>query len=253
MPSGWPSAIAPPLGLTRGSSSATPSSRSTARPCEANASFSSITSICSMVRPTCCSSFLVAGAGPIPITRGATPAVAMPTIRARGVRPYCLTASALASSKAHAPSLTPEALPAVTVPSARTTPLSFASASILVARGCSSLLTVMASLFLWNHDGRDFLCERAVCLRGSSLGLAGDGKFVLIEAADLEIICDVFTGFRHGVGTVKCLHLRVRKTPADSRVVDIGVARKRAVGLAHDERRTCHRLNTTCEHELRFA
>ena len=45
-PSGWPSAIAPPFGLTRGSSSAMPRSRSTARPCAANASFSSITSIC---------------------------------------------------------------------------------------------------------------------------------------------------------------------------------------------------------------
>jgi hypothetical protein len=35
------------------------------------------------------SSFCVAGAGPMPITRGATPAVAMPTMRARGVRPCC--------------------------------------------------------------------------------------------------------------------------------------------------------------------
>src|SRR5580700_6180212 len=35
MPSGWPSAIAPPLGLTRGSSSGSPRARSTATPCEA--------------------------------------------------------------------------------------------------------------------------------------------------------------------------------------------------------------------------
>lgn len=32
MPSGWPRAMAPPFGLTRGSSSATPRSRRTARP-----------------------------------------------------------------------------------------------------------------------------------------------------------------------------------------------------------------------------
>ncbi len=39
------------------------------------------------------------------------------------------------------------ALPAVTVPSGRTTPLSLASASRVVSRGCSSWLTTMASPF----------------------------------------------------------------------------------------------------------
>jgi MFS family permease len=40
------------------------------------------------VRPVSASTFCVAGAGPKPMMRGATPAVAMPTTRARGVRPY---------------------------------------------------------------------------------------------------------------------------------------------------------------------
>jgi hypothetical protein len=53
----------------------------------------------------------------------------------------------LASSSAQAPSLTPLALPAVTVPSGLTTPLSLASASIEVSRGCSSLLTMTGSPF----------------------------------------------------------------------------------------------------------
>ena len=83
----------------------------------------------------------------MPITRGATPAVAMPTTRARGVRPYLAAMASLASSSAAAPSFTPLALPAVTVPSGRTTPLSLASASRLVSRGCSSLLTMIASPF----------------------------------------------------------------------------------------------------------
>ena len=56
-------------------------------------------------------------------------------------------AASLASSNAQAPSLTPLALPAVTLPSGRTAPLSLASASRLVSRGCSSLLTMMASPF----------------------------------------------------------------------------------------------------------
>ena len=72
-------------------------------------------------------------AGSNPMMRGATPAVAMPTTRARGVRPLLAAAASLASRRAQAPSLTPEALPAVTVPSGRTTPLSRASASIEVS------------------------------------------------------------------------------------------------------------------------
>ena len=83
----------------------------------------------------------------MPITRGATPATAMPTTRALGVRPYLPAVASSASSSAHAPSLTPLALPAVTVPSGRTTPLSEASFSRLVSRGCSSVSTTTASPF----------------------------------------------------------------------------------------------------------
>src|SRR3989344_3938102 len=146
-PRGWPSAMAPPQALTRASSSFRPKARSTARPCAAKASLSSITSMWSMVRPVCASTFRVAGVGPKPMMRGATPATAMPTTRARGLRPYLAALASSASSSAQAPSFTPLALPAVTVPSGRTTPLSLASASRLVSRGCSSWLTMIASPF----------------------------------------------------------------------------------------------------------
>ena len=56
-------------------------------------------------------------------------------------------AASFASSSAQAPSFTPEALPAVTVPSGRTTPLSLASASSVVSRGCSSFATTIGSPF----------------------------------------------------------------------------------------------------------
>ena len=50
--------------------------------------------------------------------RGATPAAAMPSdARAMGVSPWRFAAASLAMSNAAAPSLNPEALPAVTVPS----------------------------------------------------------------------------------------------------------------------------------------
>ena len=98
-PSGWPSAMAPPLGLTRGSSSASPRSRSTASPCAANASLSSMVSICSRLSPVSASTFLTAGAGPNPMMRGASPAVAMPTTRAFGVSP-CFDEHRLAGQQA---------------------------------------------------------------------------------------------------------------------------------------------------------
>ena len=81
----------------------------------------------------------------MPITRGGTPAVAMPTTRAFGVRPYLPAVASSASSSAHEPSFTPLALPAVTVPSGLTTPLSEASFSRLVSRGCSSVSTTTGS------------------------------------------------------------------------------------------------------------
>ena len=141
-------AMAPPFGLTCGASSARPRSRVTARPCAAKASLSSMTSICSIVRPVRASTFLLAGEGPKPMMRGARPAVAMPSTRARFFKPKRSAAAAEASKIAQAPSLTPEALPAVTLPSGRTTPFSLASISMVVSgRGCSSVSTIFGSPF----------------------------------------------------------------------------------------------------------
>ena len=59
-------------------------------------------------------------------------------VRAKAM--YLALASS-ARSRAQAPSLTPDALPAVTLQAGRTAPLSLASASELVSSGCSSLMT----------------------------------------------------------------------------------------------------------------
>ena len=64
IPKGWPSAIAPPLGFTRASSSAIPSPRKTANPCAAKASFSSITDRSASPTPCCANNFCTAGTGP---------------------------------------------------------------------------------------------------------------------------------------------------------------------------------------------
>src|SRR5665213_488777 len=141
-PSGWPIAIAPPLGLTRSSSSASPSSRITANTCAANASLSSMASICGSAMADFSSNLRIAGTGPIPMMRGATPAVVVAMIRARGVRPKRCAAACVASSSAHEPSLTGEALPAVTVPPLLTIGFRFPRpSSVLSARGASSTST----------------------------------------------------------------------------------------------------------------
>ena len=79
------------------------------------------------------------------MTRGATPAEAAATTRARGVRPWRAAAASDAITSAHAPSFTPDALPAVMVPSVRVIGRSFASASGVVSRGCSSRSTTRSS------------------------------------------------------------------------------------------------------------
>src|SRR5690606_5729899 len=144
-PSGCPSAIAPPSGLTL--SGSRPTSRITASAWAAKASLSSIQSSWSWRNPACSSAFGVAATGPMPITSGRTPATEKLTKRASGVRPYSFTAFSDASSTAPAPSDICELLPAVTVPPnwpLRNTGRSFARPSALVSgRGPSSVSTTV--------------------------------------------------------------------------------------------------------------
>lgn len=88
------------------------------------------------------SSFSVAGTGPRPISRGATPALALPTTRARGVSPCRRTAASLATTIAAAPSDSGDDDAAVTMPPARKTGLREASfSSVVDRRGPSSAVT----------------------------------------------------------------------------------------------------------------
>ncbi len=73
-PSGWPRAIAPPIGLT--TSGFSPRSLPTARACAANASFSSIQPRSSSLRPARRSAAGIASFGPMPMISGGTPLIA---------------------------------------------------------------------------------------------------------------------------------------------------------------------------------
>src|SRR6266498_2536476 len=100
--SGWPMAIAPPQAFVRVRSR--PSSRSTARYCGANASFTSTRSICSSFSFAFSSALRAAGAGPMPMCFGSTPATAHATRRPSGFNPCAFAYSVLASeeyAKAH--------------------------------------------------------------------------------------------------------------------------------------------------------
>ena len=71
----------------------------------------------------------------MPINRGSTPATALATIRATGLRLNLLIASSDAMRSATAPSLRPDELPAVTepLPSSRNAGFSFDNTSSVVS------------------------------------------------------------------------------------------------------------------------
>ena len=130
MPSGWPSAMAPPFGFTWSASSGRPSPRSTASAWLANASLSSMASKSDTARPSRSHELLHRRHRPdAHDARRRRRRVAMPRMRARGMQPMACAPPRVAGSAPPTPSLTPEALPAVTVPSARTIGFSLASVS----------------------------------------------------------------------------------------------------------------------------
>ena len=84
------------------------------------------------VIPACASTFSTAGIGPRPMISGRIAAADEATIRARAFRPSAAAFSADITSSAAAPSLSGQALPAVTVPSGSNTGLSWESTSTVV-------------------------------------------------------------------------------------------------------------------------
>ena len=112
-PSGWPSAIAPPQGLS--CSSAAPVSRCHISGTDAKASFTSQWSIRSSERPLFASTRRVAGTGAVSISSGSSPRTSKATKRARGTRPRSLAVFSLVISSTAAPSVIWEEFPAVTL------------------------------------------------------------------------------------------------------------------------------------------
>src|SRR2546426_1218704 len=144
-PIGCPRAIAPPLTLTLAGSQ--PRSLFTAQACAAKASLASTRSRSSAFQPPFLSAAREDGIGPVPMIAGSTPACDQETMRASTLRPSLAAWLAFISTTAAAPSLMPEALAAVTVPSFSKAGLSLETVSSVVpCRGNSSASTTMSPL-----------------------------------------------------------------------------------------------------------
>ena len=248
-------AIAPPLGFTWGASSGTFNSRRTARAWDAKASFSSITSIWEMFRPVLAKSFLLAGAGPMPMMRGATPAVAEARTRAFGVKPCFFTAASDARRSAQAQSMMPEAVPAVMVPSGFTTPFNLERASSVVSGSWMFIHgnEKRIAFFLRDGHGEDFFGEASGFLCGGGSLLAAEGEGVLIGAGDVKFFGYDFTGLGHRVGAVFGFESGIHEAPAERGVFEFQIARERGVGFAEDERGAGHAFDTAGDQQIQFA
>ena len=145
--------MAPPFTLSLLRSK--PRSLPTATDCAAKASFASIRSNSSMLMPVLARTFFVEATGPTPMIFGSTPPSAPATKLAIGVTPSSFAFSSLITTIAAAPSLIPEALPAVTTPPS--TPLQHFSeprlSAVVPARGPSSVSTTIVFLRCFTSTG----------------------------------------------------------------------------------------------------
>src|SRR5476649_1056864 len=147
-------AMAPPLTLILLVSQ--PISLFTAQACAAKASLISIRSRSCADQPARCRHSREAGTGPMPMMVGSSPADAYPRITASGRKPSAAARCALITSTAAAPSLSPDALPAVTLPALSKAGRNPASTSALVLRltNSSAAKTTGSPFFCAMENGR---------------------------------------------------------------------------------------------------
>ena len=170
------------------------------------------------------------------------PSVARPAMRARGSRPSRPSAGSSVSSMAAAPSLSGEALPAVTDPSGRKLGRRRNSASSEVsARMLSSRLEEPAAGFV--GDEADLLVEPAGVPRRGGAAVRPQGERILRLAADALALRQDLSALAQRHRPLRG-HARVDQPPAERRGVQRLVAAGiRGVGLGQDPRRPAHGLD----------
>ena len=141
--------------------------------CDANASFSSITSKSPIRSPRRSISLRVDGTGPMPMMRGGTPAEARPRMRARGVRPCFFTAASEAAVKKHG--LTPRAR-ILGLASAAVPPRIMGIGPVPATKKLVERLGIKVSDFDLIELNEAFASQGIACLR--QLGVKEDADFV---------------------------------------------------------------------------
>src|SRR6202007_485316 len=117
-----------------------------------------------------------------PMMAGSTPAVAQETMRASGVSPRCSACLADISTRAAAPSLMPQALPALTVERGTQLRQRLDRGAVLgVLVGVHHDVALAAR----HGDRDDLVLEAAGLLRRLGLLLRGRGEGVLVGSRDL--------------------------------------------------------------------
>ena len=246
MPSGWPSAIAPPFTFTF--SRSRPSSRidGEALRRERLVELDEV-ELADTSTPVRSSSLRTAGIGPMPITRGSTPATALPTNAPSGSTP---SSRAFSSRRDHerrgAVVDARDAFPAVTVPPSRNAGFSAASFSALVSgRGCSSRVDVA--------DRRRARRRNARPLPPPPSAAATRARTRPDPRARRPSFGDVLARLAHRLEREHLLHARIREAPAERRVVIVWLPRGNACPASRDKRRARHRLDATRDEQVAVA
>ena len=157
---------------------------------------------------------------------------------ASGVSPRFCASSAVMSTRAAAPSLMPEALPAVTVPSFEKAGRSLATASSVVpAPDILVLIDDDVALAARDRHGDDLVLEAPCLLRGLRLVLRSDRELVLVLALELPALRDVLGRGAHVVAVEG-----VQQAVLEHRVDELEVAHLGAGAHIGGVRRLRHRF-----------
>ena len=124
---------------------------------------------------------------------GLSPVTPLATMRASGVMPSSLALVSLITTTAAAPSLSGQALPAVTVPPSRKTGLRLASpSSVVPGRGPSSLVTTVPSgevTGMISRSKKPFSCDATarVCERRANSSISS--RLTFSNSATFSAVC----------------------------------------------------------------
>ena len=250
-PIGWPSAMAPPLGLK--TSLPRPRSRCEARPTAANASLTSIARRSSSATSLLASAarMALAGCSCRLLSGPATTPWAPISARTRSATPSCSALARDMTTTAAAPSEICEALPAVMVPSLRNAGFRRPSVSAVVpGRTPSSSL---------NRTGSPLRCgtgtstissgEAAVLDRGGGQLVAAGGVLVLLLAGEAVGVVVLLGRLAHRL-VVEGVEEPVVEGGVDELGVAVAVALAR---LGQQVRRLGHRLHAAGDDDLELA